>query len=362
MKNIQINWILIFILGLTISSCSKTQREKLDLDTKPTAIANPYQVLVVGEDELFKTDLLDTIDYNLAPPYNIVPNMEDALDLDYLKPLDFSGYMKHRRTIIFIDALDADTRTANYIKEALGQENIIKARENSGFRYAMRKDVWAKGQRVFYLFAPTLAELPNAIRRAGPKIVEEIYKNDIKISRASAFAGGLNNSAMEEVKEKLGINLEIPKGYRLASNEVLGEDVVWIRHEAQEIGYNILVKVMDYEEATQLNTDNLIKIRNELGQKYITTTTQNAHMTTELDNRPYPIFTTTNINGNYALEGRGLWKMVNDYMGGPFLSYMVYNPNTNKVVLMDAFLYAPAKKAHRNYVQRLKTIMDTLEF
>ena len=358
----RINWLLLLVLGLTISSCSKQQRTNLDLNTKPTSLGNVYQVLVVTEANLLKTSLYDTIDYNLAPPYTVVPNMEDALDLDYINPLDFVGYMKHRRHIVFIGTLDGDNRTSRIIQESLGKENIIKARENSGFRYAMRKDVWAKGQHVFYLFAPTSEGLPSAIHKASPKIIKEIYKSELEISKASAYAGGLNNSAMIEVERKLGISIEVPKGYRLASNEVLEDDAVWIRHDAQEIGYNILIQVMDYSNETELKTDNLIKIRNKLGKKYVTSNIEGAHMTTELDNRPFPMFTSTSINGNYALEGRGLWKMVDDYMGGPFLSYMVYNPNTNKVVYMDAFLQAPAKKAHRNYVQRLQTIMQTLNF
>ena len=51
---------------------------------------------------------------------------------------------------------------------------LVEARENKNFRYALRKSVWSQGQRVFYLFAPTLAELPDAINEASPKIIDEI--------------------------------------------------------------------------------------------------------------------------------------------------------------------------------------------
>lgn len=353
---------LIFAIALLGSSCSQKQQEKLNLDSKPSAIGNAYQTLVVSEEPVLKSALLDSIDFNLAPPYLIVPNFEAQLDLDFIESKDFLGYLKHRRSVVFIGTLDGIDRTSRIIQEALGKENIIKAQEDASFRFAMRKEVWADGQRVFYVFAPTRATLADAIRDASPSIIKAIHQNDRIIHKTSAYAGGLDNGIITKIQEKLNINIGIPKGYRIASEQVIQDSTVWLRYDAKEVGYNILIHTMPYSTDAQLKTDNLIAIRNEMGKRYVRTANNGAYMTTELEKLPFPVFQTSQINGAYALEARGLWKTVNDYMGGPFISYMVYEPNTQRVVFIDGFIQAPAKERHRDYVERLKTIMESLSF
>lgn len=358
--NIWTVWLLATIL--VGSGCSQQQQKQLNLDSKPSAIGNAYQTLVVSEAPVLKSDLLDSIDFDLAPPYLVVPNYESELDLDVIESKDFLGYLKQRRSIVFVGTLDGTDRTSRIIQEALGKENILKAQEDASFRFAMRKEVWADGQRVFYLFAPSRATLGEAIGKAAPAIIKAIHQNDRIIHKTSAYAGGVDNGVITKIKEKLNINIDIPKGYRIASEQVIQDSTVWLRYDAKEVGYNILIHTMPYSVDAQLKTDNLIAIRNEMGKRYVRSTNSSAYMTTELDNRPLPVFETSQIGGAYALEARGLWKMVNDYMGGPFISYMVYDPNTQRVVFIDGFIQAPAKERHRDYVERLKTIMESLTF
>ena len=53
--------------------------------------------------------------------------------------------------------------------------------------------------------------------------------------------------------------------------------------------------------------------------------------------------------------------MKNGFMGGAFISYLVYHEPTQSLVFMDGFIHAPEQNK-RKYLQRLKVIMDSLEF
>ena len=53
--------------------------------------------------------------------------------------------------------------------------------------------------------------------------------------------------------------------------------------------------------------------------------------------------------------------MKNDFMGGPFASYLVYNEAQQKVVFVDGFVYAPSK-SKRKYLQRLELVLSSLRF
>ncbi len=330
--------------------------------TLPSAIGNAHQMLLVADENFQKSPLIDSIDFHISSVFMIVPKMENMIDMDVMKPKDFQGYAKQRRHIIFVDALDRQTATAKAIRKALGPEKVRKAKEDNSFRMASEKNKWAKGQQIIYLFAPTMAELPAVIEKFSGKVIKKIYDFDEPIVKANAFAGGLNEGTIGELQAKLNIRIDVPKGYRITSDKFVDDNTIWLRQENSRIGYNLVVRTMEYNEASKLTNENILKIRNEIGKAYISTRIKGAYMTTEVKNRPFPVFDKTSINGNYALEARGLYKMVGDYMGGAFISYMVYNKEANKVVFMDGFLQAPAKEAHREYLLRLELIMKTLKF
>ena len=52
----------------------------------------------------------------------------------------------------------------------------------------------------------------------------------------------------------------------------------------------------------------------------------------------------------------GLWETVGDIMGGPFVSYTVLDEKHNRVITLDAFLYAPADKK-RDLLRQIESIL-----
>lgn len=352
--------LICLITGLLLSSCSQTPTDATN--NLPTAIGNTHQVLLVADEALMKTSLVDSIDYYISNIFKIVPNYENMLDIDVITPKEFRGYLKHRRNVLFISALDSGTPLAESVKNTLGEENVRKANELNSFRMATIKNKWAKGQEVVYLFSPTANELAEVIRKSSKKIISQFYEHDKPLVDASTFAGGLNKDAMVKVREMLGVQIEIPKGYAISSAKFIDSNTVWLRHQPRELGYNIIIRTMDYTEANQMTNENIIKIRDEIGKDYLSTRIKGSYLITEVQNAPLPVFQASKIDNQYALEARGLYKTIGDYMGGPFISYMVYDPNSKKMVFMDGFLQAPAKQQHREYMVRLESIMKTLKF
>ena len=67
------------------------------------------------------------------------------------------------------------------------------------------------------------------------------------------------------------------------------------------------------------------------------------------------------INNNYALEARGVWELENDFMGGPFISYLIHNPQKGELLFIDGFVYSPGERK-REYMQHLEHIISSVEF
>ncbi|MDR1951087.1 MAG: DUF4837 family protein, partial [Bacteroidales bacterium] len=73
-----------------------------------------------------------------------------------------------------------------------------------------------------------------------------------------------------------------------------------------------------------------------------------------------PISTEINLNGRYAIETRGLWKLVGDFMGGPFVNFVFLDEKTNQMVMIDGFLYAP-RIDKRDLLLQLEAIAFSIE-
>lgn len=73
-----------------------------------------------------------------------------------------------------------------------------------------------------------------------------------------------------------------------------------------------------------------------------------------------PVFKNVDIDGQFAIETRGLWRTKGDFMGGSFINYTIFDENNNQRIMLDAFLYAPDSKK-RNLVLELESILRTLK-
>jgi len=70
---------------------------------------------------------------------------------------------------------------------------------------------------------------------------------------------------------------------------------------------------------------------------------------------------TITLDNYYTLEARGIWEIVNDFMAGPFMSYLIHNPETNELLFVDGFVYAPGE-TKRDVMQELEVILATVDF
>ena len=59
-----------------------------------------------------------------------------------------------------------------------------------------------------------------------------------------------------------------------------------------------------------------------------------------------------------TLQARGLWGMVNDFMGGPFVTYMIKDEVNNRMIILDGFVHAPGQKK-RPEMRKLDMIFST---
>lgn len=196
-------------------------------------------------------------------------------------------------------------------------------------------DKWAKGQLLFYQFVYFNQDLIKVFKENYLVIKKWVNKFDEKKLEFYVYLNGVNNNLINEVKEFIGISIWMFFDYFMAIND--GE-VIWMCKEMDKIFSNIMLCKVKYEDQEQLSKENLIVMWDFLGKKYVFFIIEDIYMQVN-DEDLFVIFNIIKVNGNYVVEGWGVWEIVNDFMGGFFISYLILNFNKGELFFVDGFLY-----------------------
>ena len=129
-------------------------------------------------------------------------------------------------------------------------------------------------------------------------------------------------------------------------------DITIIKGLLNIIAYEIPI-LQDYD----FNLSKIIRIRDSVGKNYIPGQFEGTYMMTE--QRFEPNMKNVTISEKKAVELRGLWFIKDDFMGGPFLSYVIEDKNNSRLLIIEGFSYSPSSKK-RDMVFELEAILKTV--
>ena len=357
---IKLKYTFIFIITITLFwSCKNEVVQKMG--SKPAAMGRINNVVIVAEQNLTESDLADTISYYFESPYPILTADEPIFDIRYMTPKEVltQPYAKELRTYVIIaDISDTASVAAKMIIEDLGNEKFQRALTDPSFTSSVGQDKWARGQLTIYIFAKGRKNLAQAINKNFPAIAKRINQHDQKNLTATVYGiQGVNVELNRTVLDQFGLNIKIPGLYKKALQDV---NLLWVRLDDKEMTQSLVFRKFKYENKNQFKMDNIIKLRNEYGRQYIRTSAKDAYMSTNVID--LPTFEYTYIQNNvYTREVRGIWETDNDFMGGPFVSYMLHNEDKGELVFIDVFVFAPGREK-RDLIQQFDCILKTASF
>lgn len=335
------NYCFTLILSIASFGCN--------LDTSvPVSKANGNidEVIVIMEKYDWQGALGDTVRHYFTQAYDILPQYESIFDIRYLEPDGFSSLLTSARNVIIFDVLNNDSSTK--LNHHLFGEDL-----KSGLNTLIKKDAYADGQQILSVFADDLTKLLSYLNEKNTQLVKLVADNEKDKLRNTLYLGGEDKKLTKFVNDQLNINIKVPKGYQMAKND---ENMIWLRFDSDKYTANLVLQTFD---ETQTTEDFGILARNSFGEKYVEGNTDGSYMTTE-DLVDY-FQTPKTINNVKVLESRGLWKLTKDFLGGPFINYKLEDAASNRTLVMDAFIMAPAGKK-RQVMRQLEYWMDTVTF
>ena len=73
-----------------------------------------------------------------------------------------------------------------------------------------------------------------------------------------------------------------------------------------------------------------------------------------------PVFKSTFIKNFESFETRGTWEVQGDFMGGPFINYLVKDTINNRTLYIEGFVFSPSQRKRDNIIE-LEAIIKTLK-
>jgi hypothetical protein len=327
-------------------------------ESKANALGSTNEIVVIADDSVWDGPVGDSLRYFYGSPYPIMPQPEPIFDLRHFtaEELMADDLRRELRTYLIIgDLSQNDSGTNNLIKKDLGEARIQSAMLDEGDFSTVGQDRWARGQVLIYVYGKDDTTLINHLIGGFPSIARRINQHDLKQVSAATYLEGENIPISNLISSKFGAQLKIPGDFKVAMER---DNFIWIRKDNREITASFMFTKRPYYSEEQFSKSEILALRDTLGRKYISATAPGSYMRTNFTDLPVYTYEKT-IDNKYCIESRGIWEMAKEYMGGPFVNYMILNSDKNEILFIDGFVYAPGKEK-RNYIQQLEHIVTSL--
>ncbi len=236
--------------------------------------------------------------------------------------------------------------------------NVITVKITSGIDSAkieFKKDIWAWPQAVVNIQAKSHEQFIEAFTKNSDNIVAYLIKAE-RDRLIMNYKNYHDKGAKNIIKEKFGFNMNFPPGFKVTKPK---ENFAWVRYETPNISQGVIIHTYPYTSDSTFTVDYILSKRDAILKQYVDGPTEGSYMTTE--HQLPPVFNIFNLKKNYAAETRGLWKVENDFMGGPFINLTVLDASNNRIVMLDGYVYAP-RFDKRNYLRQVEAMMHSIEF
>lgn len=322
--------LFIFIFGLFNQGCNPKTSGKL----LPNITGKSGEVIIIIEPSYWSGATGDTLKKIFTQLYPSLPQEEAIFTIAHIKHADFNYVFKTHRNLIFIDFNKDISKDSTQI--------IIK------------KNIWAHGQLIFDCKARNDIKMAEAISKQRSKIVSLINgKERERITRS--YNKLPERKIISYLKNKFSINMPVPAGYHLNIDTT---NFAWISREEPDLSQGLIVYSYSYSDTNTFTLNYLVKKRNNFLKKYLPGPLDGTWMTTE--NRIGLNFNEFTYHNHYFAEVRGLWRVENDFMGGPFVSVTTLDKKRNRIITAEGYFYGPKFKK-REYVRQLETIIYNLK-
>lgn len=243
-----------------------------------------------------------------------------VFDLKRVAARDVDMY-RFRKNLLLMGGVNSDL-----MKDVMSED--AKVMVNSGESYMFGSlDGWAGNQILVMLVAPADKPLAQVVRLTGHPMFRYFKRESLERIRRRIYSSGIEEETKIGMKEKYGWSIDLPKAYRVASEDSAGGLVSFIKH--------IPERVISVYWGFEKGDGSWVDIRDEMAAEYL--------QGDRIDRRRYREMPVT-FRGYEATKLAGHWENQKKVMGGPFVSYCFQDTVSGTYYMVDYNVFAPGEK------------------
>ncbi len=295
---------------------------------KPESSARINSITVVVDNDNWNNTIGDKIRNLYADEYEGLPQIEERFTLKQMPYEAFSGFSRSSRNIIFIN-------------------------KKSNPEFFFEVDKYARPQIYLEIKGNSIKSILEQIDKSKKEAINKFTNGEIEENKRRILKSPLKDTkAMDDFL----INMKMPSAYSLYKQD---KNFIWYQKQIQKGHSNVIVtQLPSQKNIFEYNIPSVIKLRDSIGEVFLPGRNPESFMISEKEYLPYQ--KKVNYYGIKMLETRGTWEVKGDFMGGPFLNYLIEDKLNDRVLFVEGFVFAPSKRKRDNIIE-LEAIIKSLK-
>lgn len=296
----------------------------------PASSGRPYEVLVVIDKDMWDRPagraLFDVLDTDVPG----LPQSERSFRISNVDPDNFKRGMRIFRNII--------------------QADIQPIYTQPKLKYS--RDSYSSPQMIMTIQAPDEASFADFVSKNSQVIIDFFTKAEMN-RQINLLKKEHNPVISTKVDSLFGCDVWMPldlKRYKV------GKDFLWFSTGRATSDLSFVMYSYPYTDKNTFTKDFFVHKRDSVMEINIPGAREGMYMATD---SAYVDVKDIVVKGDYAFEARGLWYMKGDMMGGPFVSHARVDKPNGRVVVVEAFVFAPEKQK-RDLMRQMEAALYTL--
>lgn len=298
---------------------------------KPGATGKIGELLVIIENSHWDSEVGDSIRSIFERYYPMLPGAEKFYTLIPIANSSFLPIMQKHRNILLIS-----------ISGELQEPKLTISR-----------DLWSTPQIVLNAMGPDVSSVAKVLSDKSETMIALYEQAELErqSKNVKAFADTMIH---RKIENRFDVNLYVPSGYyNIMRNDA---DFIWLETQSTHNSIGIFVYSFPFVDDSTFTVKYLVNKRDSIMKEKVPGARDSSWMTTA--KYVMPMLEIKKFKDLQYGELRGLWELVNDFMGGPFVSRSYVDANRRRIVTVEGYVYAP-RFEKRDYIRRVLGIINT---
>ncbi len=295
---------------------------------KPNAGGKAGDLLIVMKAKHMNSDAGKTIKEIMSQPYLGLPQEEPIFTVQMAPYDNLNDFMKTMRNLIMV--------------------NISSKVEADTILYY--KNAWAKSQAMVRINAKTEQEFINLVQSHSSDLID--FFNKAERERAiKYYRKYINKEFSDKIRAKYNIFITVPTGYTRINEK---KDLIWMSEGNAGSSEGLIVYSYPYTGKGTFLKESLLNKLNVVLKDNIPGPSDGSYMSVEM--MFPPIYKAVKVGEEKVAEIRGLWKVVGDMMGGPWIMHAHLDKFNQRVIVVFGYIYAPEVKK-RDKIRQMEAVL-----